>query len=191
MLAATWTTAIATAVLAVFAVITAVFAIRAFGKQSEEVKTLQKQAADQEKLTSQQAELLKVQSGQLELQKKQLDDQRVVNVRQTEVFQLQAQELGESLKQRKQEAEERHRAQALFVHLFINRHNTNIGAVVRNDSAWPIYQVTFIWRRALGSAHVICGTGKSRFFPERRSGYPGRPWHKRRPHRLRSRCLLP
>jgi hypothetical protein len=42
--APTWITAIATAVLAVFAIITAIFAIKAFRKQSAEVGLLQKQA---------------------------------------------------------------------------------------------------------------------------------------------------
>jgi hypothetical protein len=54
-------TAIATAVLAFFAIVTAIYAIRAFRTQSQEVRD--------------QAEMLKVQSGQLELQRRQLGDQ--------------------------------------------------------------------------------------------------------------------
>ena len=52
-------TAIATAVLAVFAIVTAWYARRAFLKQSQEVSAIERQVKDQEKLTSQQAELLK------------------------------------------------------------------------------------------------------------------------------------
>lgn len=38
MLAASWITAAATAVLAMFAIVTAIFAIRTFRKQAEEVR---------------------------------------------------------------------------------------------------------------------------------------------------------
>jgi hypothetical protein len=107
LLVATQITAVATAILAAGAIVTAVFAILAFRKQSAEVTTLQQQAEDQQKLTSQQAELLNIQSGQLELQRQGLGEQRKVNVKQAEVMDLQARELGESLKQRKDEAEER------------------------------------------------------------------------------------
>jgi hypothetical protein len=47
LLVATQMTAIATAVLALFAIVTAVFAFLAFRKQSTEVTTLQGQARDQ------------------------------------------------------------------------------------------------------------------------------------------------
>ena len=70
-------TAIATAVLAVFAIVTAWYARRAFLKQSQEVSAIERQVKDQEKLTSQQAELLKVQSGQLDIQHQELQDLRV------------------------------------------------------------------------------------------------------------------
>jgi len=73
---ATQLTAVATAVLAVFAVATAYYARRAFLKQSQEVSAIERQVSDQEKLTQQQAELLKVQSDQLQLQRQQLEDQR-------------------------------------------------------------------------------------------------------------------
>ena len=68
----TWITAIATVLLAVFAIVTAYYARRAFLKQSEEV--------------SDQAKMLKVQSDQLE-------EQRTINA-------LQAKDLVESLKER-------------------------------------------------------------------------------------------
>jgi hypothetical protein len=69
-------TAIATAVLAAFAIVTAWYARRAFIKQSQEVKAIERQVKDQEELTRQQAELLRVQSDQLGLQREQLDEQR-------------------------------------------------------------------------------------------------------------------
>jgi hypothetical protein len=84
-------TAIATAVLAVFAIVTAVFAVLAFRKQSQEVYD--------------QAAMLAVQSDQLE-------EQRKINAEQAKVLALQASELRESLDQRKRETERRHRAQA-------------------------------------------------------------------------------
>jgi hypothetical protein len=58
-------TAVATAVLAAFAIVTAVFAMHAFRKQSQEVRTIERQVKDQEALTRQQAELLTIQSAQL------------------------------------------------------------------------------------------------------------------------------
>jgi hypothetical protein len=69
---ATQLTAVATAVLAVFAIVTTVFAVRAFRKQSQEVRD--------------QASMLKVQSDQL-------GEQRTINA-------LQAKDLQESLKER-------------------------------------------------------------------------------------------
>jgi hypothetical protein len=56
MLAATWMTAIGTAVLAVGAIVTAVFAIRAFSKQSQEVGLLQEQARHEQQDHRQEAE---------------------------------------------------------------------------------------------------------------------------------------
>ena len=84
-------TAAATAVLAVFAVFTARYARKAFREQSQEVHD--------------QAKMLKVQS-------EQLDEQRKINAEQTAVLRLQAQELEESLAERKREREQRSRAQA-------------------------------------------------------------------------------
>jgi hypothetical protein len=87
-------TAIATAVLAVFAIVTAIYAVRAFRKQSQEVHD--------------QASMLHIQSDQLE-------EQRKINAEQTRVLALQASELTESLSERKREAERRRSAQAAQV----------------------------------------------------------------------------
>jgi len=90
--------AIATAVLAVFAIITAWYARRAFLKQSQEVRD--------------QAEMLRIQA-------EQFAEQRKINERQTEVLALQAADLRESLEERKRDALERRRAQASQVFIFI------------------------------------------------------------------------
>jgi membrane protein implicated in regulation of membrane protease activity len=58
MLAAAWFTAIATGLLALFAIATAWYARQAFFKQSEEVRTLQQQFADQQEANRKQAEAL-------------------------------------------------------------------------------------------------------------------------------------
>ena len=84
-------TAIATAVLAAFAIVTGIYAVRAFRKQSQEV--------------SDQASMLQIQS-------EQLAEQRKVNEEQIRVLALQAAELRESLDERKREAVERRNAQA-------------------------------------------------------------------------------
>ena len=73
---ATQFSAVATAILAFFAIVTGVFALLAFRKQSEEVRAIEQQVKDAQELSRQQADLLKVQSGQLELQREQLADQR-------------------------------------------------------------------------------------------------------------------
>ncbi len=138
MLAAAWLTAGFTGVLAIFAIVTAVFAIRAFRKQSQEV-------ADQ-------ASLLEIQSGQLDAQREQLAGQQAFSKQQTQVLELQAQELTESLTERKREADERHRGQAAQVAAWFG-HSTSSspfpngprinmwGATVRNESGLPIYDV--------------------------------------------------
>jgi hypothetical protein len=93
-------TAIATAVLAVFAIVTAFYARRAFRKQSQEV--------------SDQAEMLKVQSRQLDLQSQQLNDQREINA-------LQAEDLRESLRERERSRldAEREQADKIGLHMSI------------------------------------------------------------------------
>jgi hypothetical protein len=70
---ATWFTAIATVLLAAFAIVTVWYARQAFHKQSQEVAAIEHQVADGRELARQQAELLKVHSGQLELQRRQLE----------------------------------------------------------------------------------------------------------------------
>jgi hypothetical protein len=54
-------TAVATAILALFAIVTAWYARRAFLKQSREVAAIERQVFDGQELARQQAELLKVQ----------------------------------------------------------------------------------------------------------------------------------
>jgi hypothetical protein len=88
---ATWVTAIATVVLAVFAIVTAWYARKAFRKQAQEV--------------SDQAGLLKTQSDQLE-------EQRKINAKQTVVLELQEEDLRESLTERKRERQAAERQQA-------------------------------------------------------------------------------
>jgi hypothetical protein len=75
---ATQLTAIATAVLSVFAIITAVYAVRAFRKQSKEV--------------SDQSEMLVVQSSRLELQERQFGEQRPINRKRDELLDRQIRE---------------------------------------------------------------------------------------------------
>lgn len=135
-------TAIGTVVLAVFAVVTAWYARKAFRKQSQEVH-------DQAKM--------------LQLQSDQLEEQRKINARQTEVLELQAEELRESLGERKREAQERRRAQASRVFVEENRHPYNrddpdaiapgpawVSATVLNGSRDPIYRAQLRWHQ--GSA---------------------------------------
>jgi hypothetical protein len=142
-------TAIATAVLAVFAIVTAIYAVRAFRKQSKEV--------------SDQARMLEVQS-------EQLDEQRKLTNLQTPVLELQAAELRESLDERKREAEQRERnaeqrrrAQASQVFMWEEHHahDPRIGSTLRelkgahptayahvkNTSAQPVYEAEFRWHR--------------------------------------------
>jgi hypothetical protein len=114
-------TAIATAVLAVFAIVTAFYAIRAFRKQSQEV--------------SDQAAMLRVQS-------ERLAEQRSLNAEQVKVLALQSAELRESLDERKREAEKQRRSQAVRVTAWFadDRHGT-WGARVCNDSDLPVIDV--------------------------------------------------
>ena len=90
---ATQLTAVATAILAVFAFTTAILAYRAFRKQSREVRD--------------QAQMLKVQSDQLEEQQR--------------INELQATDLRASIKQRKLDADERRREQARLVSAWIGK----------------------------------------------------------------------
>ena len=152
--------AVATAVLAVFAIVTAFYARQAFRHQSQEVGAIERQVKDQQELTRQQAELLTVQSGRLELQGEQLDDQRKVNADQAKVLKLQADELRESLAARQRAAEEQRKAQASKVFIVesegLSRPPSGSPAVpfvvarAVNSSDQPVYDVEFYWRR--GSA---------------------------------------
>jgi hypothetical protein len=147
---ATQFSALATAVLAVFAVVTAVFAILAFRKQSKEV--------------SDQAEMLKVQSDQLA-------EDRTVNAEQIRVLKLQADDLRESLKERQREAEERRRAQASRVFIEAGHQPPRQGKAINgvtsartsakiiNDSNQPIYEAEIIWHDgALSIAEILSWT---------------------------------
>jgi hypothetical protein len=127
--------AIATTVLAVFAIVTAAFAFLAFRKQSREV--------------SDQAKMLKVQSDQL-------GEDRTVNAEQIRVLKLQAEELRESLDERKREAEDRRRAQASRVFIWEERGMNRpanvppfpgVTAHVVNSSDQPVYDAELVWRR--------------------------------------------
>lgn len=126
---ATQVTAIATAVLAAFAIVTAWYARRAFLKRSQEVK----------------------------VQAEQLAEQRKVNDEQLSILGLQAKELQESLNQREREALERRSAQASKVFVREERYASHdageisaLGTTVRvnNRSQQPVYDVSFRWHCA-------------------------------------------
>jgi hypothetical protein len=169
LLAATVLTAIATAVLAVFAIITAWYARKAFLKQSQEVAAIERQVTDEQELTRQQAELLKVQTGQLAALQGQLEEQRKAGTAQAEVLKLQASELQESLKERERQAEQARRSQAARVFLTDDRFKgrtsleaysdstgagpraPSVTATVHNTSDQPIYDAEFLWRRGSAS----------------------------------------
>src|SRR5216683_2945078 len=123
-------TAIATAVLAVFAIVTAWYARRAFLKQSQEV--------------SDQASMLQIQSAQL-------SEQQRGGERQAEVLALQADELRESLKQRERDTDDRRRGQAARVAAWFGFHESGggrgWGAIVRNGSDLPILNVRTFFHR--------------------------------------------
>lgn len=120
--AAQWT-AVATIVLAVFAVIGAGFAVAAFRAQGQQVSAL----------------------------KDQVKAQQDLNEKQTPVLELQARELRESLEQRIREAEARRRAQASHVFLGLEPVGLNMPtgrtAHIANDSNEPIYDAQVRWHR--------------------------------------------
>ena len=132
---ATQLAAVATAVLAVFAVVTGIYAVRAFRKQSQEV--------------SDQASMLGIQS-------EQLTEQRKVNAEQIRVLALQAAELRESLEERKRDAVERRNAQAARVSIIRKLVYTapkridigfrmNVTVVNANEPKQPVYDVKLWW----------------------------------------------
>lgn len=136
-------TAVATAVLAAFAIVTALFAFLAFREQSKELGVLQRQA-------NHQADMLRIQSDQLDAQHIQFQEQRKVNEKQTGVLELQARELEASLAQRQDDAESQRRVQANRVAAWFGDRPGGIvvaegplewGALIRNDSALPIFDL--------------------------------------------------
>jgi hypothetical protein len=126
---ATQLAAVATAVLAVFAIVTGIYAIRAFRKQSQEVSAIERQVKDQQELTQQQAKLLEIQSGQLDLQRRQFDDQLA----------------------------ERRRAQASCVFIWTETRvderfrerpaPEDVSAKIKNTSGQPVYDLTIGWHK--------------------------------------------
>ena len=133
---ATQLTAVATAILAVFAFTTAVFAYLAFRKQSREVRD--------------QAKMLKVQSDQLEEQQR--------------INELQATDLRASIKQRKLDADERRQEQARLVSAWIGKTRDDpdsnggmrqISLELINGSGEPIYGLV------AGTVHIQGKTGPS------------------------------
>jgi hypothetical protein len=157
-----------TIVLAVFAIVTAVYARKAFLKQSQEVAAIERQVADGRELTQQQAKLIEIQMGQLEALRGQLDEQRKASGAQADVRRLQAEELQESLKERKRQAELGRGYQARRVFLTevpfagrtggqggggirgIGTKPPSVTATAHNTSDQPIYDAELYWRR--GSA---------------------------------------
>lgn len=135
MLAATWVLAIATIVLAFGAAFTVLFAKRAFDEQSREVRTL---------------------ADQLKVSREQFEEQKRLNARQTDVLDLQQQDLRESLEQRQL-------AQAALIYVtndyFSGRSSGSseefvVGRTARpptvtvtiyNASPQPIYDVRVMW----------------------------------------------
>jgi hypothetical protein len=140
--------AVATTVLALFAILTAILAYLAFRKQSREVRAIEQQVTDQQEVTKQQGELIQIQS-------EQLAEQRKLNEEQITIFGLQAEELRESLNERKREAVERRRAQAAQVSIMLKvsgksrEGGPEIEATVTNASErqQPIYNVKLYWHR--------------------------------------------
>lgn len=171
MLAAAWFTAVATGLLALFAVVTAWYARKAFREQAKELSALQRQAEGTTKM-------MEIQSGQLAAQREQLAGQREVNERQLEVLVLQASELEvlvlqaselkDSISERQAAREQRHRAQAARV--FISQEVVladkttawfeakagreappSVTATVHNKSDDPAYNVQLRWHRGSAS----------------------------------------
>lgn len=160
---ATQLTAVATAVLALFAIVTAWYARRAFLKQSREVTAIERQVSDGQELTRQQGKLIEIQTGQLEALRGQLEEQRKASVAQSDVLRLQAEELQESLDQRKLQAELGRGYQARRVFLTeessggrtrgqgsgeirgIGTKPPSVTAATHNTSDQPIYDAELRW----------------------------------------------
>jgi hypothetical protein len=104
------------------------------------------------------------QAEQVKLQREQLDDQQKINAEQAKVLKLQADELAESLADRKREDDERRRDQAYRIYTWEERATSyrmgegsadEITINVKNTSEQPIYEVGFSWRRKTPSGTVL------------------------------------
>jgi hypothetical protein len=123
-------TAIATVVLAVFAIVTAWYARKAFLKQSKEVTD---------------------QAGMLAVQSAQLEEQKTINAQQIEVLTLQAAELRESYFERKREKAAREEAQAARVFAGAPKApGLMVNPYVKNASDFPVYNAQ-LWYIIPGS----------------------------------------
>lgn len=174
-------TAVATAVLAVFAIVTAAYARKAFLKQSQAVVAIEQQVSDQKDVTAQQAELIGIQSDQLEVLRAQLDDQRSASAKHAEALELQAAELRESPDERKRETERKRRGQAAMVFLAQTHYPGRTGAdsagprpphadvTVVNSSDQPVYNAELLWRRgsATGATRIPSPPARSCPGPDR------------------------
>ncbi len=119
LLIAAQITAIATAILAVGAIVTAVLAYRALIKETEEVRAIERQVTGQQDFAR----------------------------RQSEVLELQARELDESLAERKWEAEQRRIAQASRIFTGaapFSEDTADVSPRVVNASDLPVYD-TQLW----------------------------------------------
>lgn len=144
MLAAAWMTAVATGLLAAFAVVTAWYARKAFREQAKELGVLQRQVETTR-------DMLEVQSDQLDYQQRQFNAQKALNAKQTTVLELQARELEGSLDERKRQAGEQRQAQASQVAAWFGSQHVPArgpavahhtwGALIRNESALPVLSV--------------------------------------------------
>jgi hypothetical protein len=133
---ATQLTAVATAVLAAFAIITAVVAASAFKKQSDAV-------TDGRELIGRRKDMLQVQAERLDVYRQQVDEQRPINAARAETLELQAREIRASLDQRERDAEEQRRSQAARVTAWFGRPSPDgpRGAIIRNASDLPVLNV--------------------------------------------------
>jgi hypothetical protein len=149
---ATQLTAIATAVLAVFAILTTIYAVRAFRKQSQE--------------TRDQAEMLRVQSERLDVYRTAVDEQRQINATRVEMLELQAREIRASLEQRERYADEQRLKQTGRVTAWFGTGETPMGwfqgARIRNASDEPVYEIRVFFHlmhETDGSGRVPVGQG--------------------------------
>jgi hypothetical protein len=132
---ATQLTAVATTLLAAFAIVTAWYARRAFRKQSDAVN-------DGRKMINQQEDMLRVQSDRLDVYRGQVEEQHHINATHSEVLELQVHEIHASLEQRERAAEEERRAQAAKVSAWFGGDGSGLwGARIRNASDLPIVDV--------------------------------------------------